>query len=175
MLPSRPVYDFLEGITANAVISLHSVAGRALGVSGSDFSDLVFSEFTGWMLRSFEVFTVPTVCSFQDPYGMEDIFASGDHFKVFQPVVVFDSVDVINHQPVRNGTNKNLVNKPMNFEGFYLRSSSTQGNDIVSVFVYTALDNLPSSAGNPALIGDLIAFPFGEVRPGFVFHSGTIQ
>ena len=175
MFPSRPVYDPLEGIAANPVIFRHDVAGRALGMTRSDFHDLCFSKFAGGVVNSLSVFPMFTKHSFEDVGGMNKILTASNRFQVFQPVVVFDSVDVINHHSVGNGTDKKLVNKAVNFKSLYSWSARPQGDEVVSVFVYTALDDLPSSADNSASIGDLIASPCGEVRPSFVFHNETLH
>lgn len=106
---------------------------------------------------------------------MNEVFTTSDDLKVFQPVIVFDPVDVVNHHIFRNSADKKLVNKSMDFKRSNAWSSRPQGNDIVAVFVYTASNDLPSSSHYSTSIGDLIPFPFGEVCPGFVFHNETIQ
>lgn len=175
MFPSRPVYNPLEGIAANAVVFCHGVTGRALGMTCSDFQDGCFIELAGGVVNSSSVLSVLTKHSPEDAGSMNEILTASDHFQVFQPVVVFDSIDVINHHAIGNGADKKLINKTVNLESFYSRGARTQSDDVVTVFVYTALDDLPSSSDNSASIGDLIAFPLGEVRPSFVFHNETLQ
>lgn len=136
----------LNSELGNRVFASQSVSRDALGKSFSYFANLIFCKNRSWMVFTPSVLAVLPKNTTEDTAGVEDIFAEGNDFKVTNPVVVFDPVNVVYDHIVGDGSAEKLVNEPVDFQRLNFRRSRANGNDIVSIFVYTAADNLPSFA-----------------------------
>jgi hypothetical protein len=149
------------------------VSRDALGESASNLSDLILGQFRLWAVSASAVFPVLSKLRSKLPDGVKHVLTLRNQFQIFDPIVILDPVTMVDHQMRRDRSDKRLIDKPMNFERFDALGSSAKGQDIVTVFVYTAADKLAATANDAAVIRDLIAVPFGNVSPFFdLFHTG---
>lgn len=165
--------NVLYGKLGNRILLCEAVSGLALGESFSDFPDLFLGQYSSVMINPTDVVSVFAILAAKDANGVKLVFAMGDDLKVLDPVIVLDSILVVQDQSIGDRANEQLVDKTVDLQSFDLRGSCSKGEDIVPILVYTASDDFPATAQQSTQAGDFVTIPLRDVRPFFdLFHTG---